>query len=207
MVGFFIELGKAIEVLLQRTLNIIQQPSLNTEMLWILLPLLITLFLIELYFSRYREEDLGWNSAVGNSLVLFFVAVTLLSYLHKNNLLFSVNYLAPDIYRIALTKSIITFLILLESVLLIVLNFFHLLPKNLSFGVSSTLIINFIGAIVVILVYSNLALDIVTLLAVLFLFICAALFFKAIQMLIPTAKEPEETEEKKKEGIKKPVKK
>jgi nucleoside-diphosphate-sugar epimerase len=38
-----------------------KQPLLTKEMLWILLPSLATLFLFELYFGRYKLEELGWK--------------------------------------------------------------------------------------------------------------------------------------------------
>lgn len=192
---FFSELGAGFQLIVARAFELLEQPALNTEMLWILLPLLATLFLIELYFGRYKKESLGWNSAVGNSLVLFFVAVNLFSYLYRNDMLLSVSFIPPALFMQALSKSIITFFILLESILLLVLNFFHLMPRNLAFGVSSALIINFIGVMAVVLVYSSLVIDIITLLAIIFLFIFVALLFKLLQLIIPKAKDNENEEE------------
>jgi hypothetical protein len=192
---FFSELGEGLQLIVEKAIEILEQPFLNTEMLWILLPLLATLFLIELYFGRYKKESLGWNSAVGNSLVLFFVAVNLFSYLYRNDLLLSVSFIPPAMFMQALSKSLITFFTLLESILLLVLNFFHLMPRNLSFGVSSALIINFIGVMAVILVYSSLVINIITLLAIILLFIALALLFKFFQLLIPKAKDEEAEEE------------
>lgn len=186
--AFLGEIGLAIQLILQRTLDLVNQAISNRETLWILLPMVITFFLIELYFKRYRKETLGWESAVGNSLVLFFVAITLFSYLDRNNLLFGVSSLSPEIFSIALAKSIITFFILLESILLILLDFFHLMPKKFAFGVSSSMIINIIGIMCVLLVYSDLPLDIVTILAILFLIAVLILILNLIIPLIPEQK-------------------
>ena len=193
---FFGELWEGIQLVLGRSVDILEQPFLGTDMLWILLPLLATLFLIELYFGRYRKETLGWTSAVGNSLVLFFVAVNLFSYLYRSNLLISVSLIDPNMISIAVIKSIITFFILLESILLIVLNFFHLMPKNLAFGISSALMINFIGVIAIIHVYSEtLPFDIIALLASLVIFIGLAVVFKGLQLMMPKASEEEKKAE------------
>jgi hypothetical protein len=189
------EIWAGIQLVYERGLFILHQPASNPEMLWILLPLLATMFLIELYFGRYKEETLGWNSAVGNSIVLFFVSVNLFSYLYRSGLLITVSFIPPQLFSVALQKSIITFIILLESILLLFLNFFHLMPKSLAFGVSSAMIINFTGVIAVILVYSSTPVDIVTLLAVLSIFICVAIFFKIIQSLEPKAASKEEEED------------
>src|SRR3989344_25778 len=72
----------------QRVLEILQAPLIMKDMLFILLPLLVVLLIIELYFGRYKYEKLGWNTAVGNSLALFFVGMNLLYFLYTNNLLF-----------------------------------------------------------------------------------------------------------------------
>ncbi len=193
---FFGELFEGIQLVLERSVNILEQPFLSTDMLWILLPLLATLFLIELYFGRYRRETLGWNSAVGNSLVLFFVAVNLFSYLYRSNLLISVSLIDPNMISIAVIKSIITFFILLESILLIVLNFFHLMPRNLAFGISSALMINFIGVIAIIHVYSDtLPFDIIAVLASLVIFIALTVAFKGLQLMMPKASKEEIADE------------
>ncbi len=186
--AFLGEIGFAFQLILQRVLDLINQAISNRETLWILLPLVVTFFLIELYFRRYRRETLGWESAVGNSLVLFFVAITLFSYLDRNNLLFGVSSLSSEIFPIALTKSIITFFILLESILLILLDFFHLMPKKIAFGISSSMIINIISIMCVLLVYSELPLDIVTILAILFLIAVLILVLNLISPLVPEKK-------------------
>jgi hypothetical protein len=189
------EIWAGMQLVYQRALDMSNQPISNPDMLWILLPLLATMFLIELYFGRYKEETLGWNSAVGNSIVLFFVAVNLFSYLYRSGLLISVSFIPPQLFATALKKSIITFIILLESILLLFLNFFHLMPKSLAFGVSSAMIVNFTGVIAILLVYSDTPIDIVTLLAVLLIFICVAIFFKIIQALEPKASSKDEEED------------
>jgi hypothetical protein len=189
---FFGELWGGFQLVLERSADILEQPFLSTDMLWILLPLLATLFLIELYFGRYRKESLGWNSAVGNSLVLFFVAVNLFSYLYRNQLLITVSLIPQGMFLTALAKSLITFFIILESILLLVLNFFHLMPRNMAFGVSSVLMINFIGVIAIIHVYSEtLPFDIIALLASLVIFIALAVAFKGLQLMMPKASEEE----------------
>lgn len=187
----------AIKLILNKTAEIIEQPILNKDMLWILLPLLTALFLMELYFGRYKEEELGWNSAVSNSIVLFFVGMNLCSFLYSKNMLIGITTVPQALVDIAAKKTFIAFFILLESVFFIALNFFHLVSRRFAFGISSALIMNYLGVISIVLVYSNLSFDFVMIPAILLLFIITVLFFLILQMLIP---KKEETDEEVKEG-------
>ncbi len=191
--------GRVIELLniiWDRVLEIAKQPLLSKDMLWILLPLLLTLLLIELYFGRYKREELGWNSALGNSLVLFFVGMNLFSWLQRNDLLYFAVF-----GETALAKSIIAAVVTLESILLIALNFFHATPKKIAFSLSSVLLLNFIGVISIILVYSPIDMGILTLLASVVLFVLLCFFVKSLQLFEkePIEKEFVEAKEKLKE--------
>ncbi len=184
----------AMKLILERIIEIFNQPAINKEMLWILLPLLTALFLLELYFGKYKEE-LGWNSAVSNALVLFFVGMNLCAFLYSRNQLVGFTLVSPEILTIAIKKSLIAFIIVLESVFLIVLNFFHAVSKKFAFGISSALIMNYLGVISVILIYSNIGIDMITVPAILLLFILLVIFFWIIQTLTPKTKELEKEEE------------
>lgn len=187
----------ALQILWQRVVDIVQQPIINREMLWMLLPMLAALFLMELYFGKYKEEELGWNTAVSNSLVLFFVGMNLCYFLSANNLLVGMSEVAPAVFDMALKKSFIAYFIIIESIFLLMLNFFHLAGKRFAFGVSSGLILNFIGIMAIIFIHSpNPALlsEWLTIPAVLVIFVMMLLFFLIIRALSPKAEEEEEEE-------------
>ncbi|MCL6500519.1 MAG: hypothetical protein K6T16_00600 [Candidatus Pacearchaeota archaeon] len=188
------DFGFAMKLIIDRSAEIMRQPAINSEMLWILLPLLITLFLMELYFGRYTKAELGWNSAVGNSLVLFFVGMNLSSYLYSKNMLVGFTDVPVTLLDVASQKTFIAFVIVIESVFLVVLNFFRLVSKRFAFGISSELILNYIGVISIIAVYSDLPLDLLSLSAVIFIFIVLVLFFWVLRAIEPKVK-PEEEEE------------
>lgn len=187
----------ALNLVFEKTISILKQPflSANREMLWILFPLLAALFLMEFYFSRYKEEELGWNSAVSNSLVLFFVGMNLCSFLFAKNQLVGFTTVAPEIMEIAAKKTFVAFIIILESIFLLVLNFFHLVSKRFAFGISSALIMNYLGFISIILIYSNISIDLIIFPAILVLFIFVVFFFWLLQFLIPKTQDEEDEEE------------
>lgn len=167
----------------QRTTELMAKPLEIKNMLWILIPLLSTLFLMELYFGRYKKEQLGWNSAVSNSIVLFFVSFNLLGVLYQNNMLIFLT--KPADIETAIAKSFIALIILFESFILMILNFFHLLKGKLAFEISSPLILNYIGVMSIIIIYSEIVLNWITLAAIIFIFFLFVIFFSALKFIVP----------------------
>jgi len=189
----------ALVLIWDRAVEIVKQPIINKEMLWILLPLVAALFLMEIYFGRYKREELGWNSAVSNSVILFFVGMNLLSFLYNKNLLLGLTDINPIFMGVAIKKTFIAVIILLESIFLIILNFFHLVSKRFAYGISSSLIMNYLGVVSIILIYSDILLDFISISAILFIFIITAVFFSLIRLLEPKVCEEKEGEEEEKE--------
>src|SRR3989344_6965436 len=54
---------------LNRILDLLFAPYYQRSILWILAPLLVTLFLTEIYADRYKYEQLGWGALFGNALI------------------------------------------------------------------------------------------------------------------------------------------
>ena len=113
-------------------LNIIFAPVYCPAMLWEVLPLIITVIIIVLYFGRYKKEELGWNSALTNSLALIYIGTNLLYYLYLET---SVDFFS--------SYTLVAISVALVGVLLAFLNYHHFLPQKISFGITSVLPINF----------------------------------------------------------------
>ncbi len=160
-----------------RIIEIVNSPIKTLEMLWLLVPLLLTLFLMELYFGRYQDEELGWNTAFGNVILLIFVAAYLANHIYTNELYF-------DVTKITVTATVILF-----GIILMIVDFFHLLPKKIAFQISSKLPINFLAFSAIILVYTNIPVDYITLAAFIGLLIGFATVIGLIHVLSPHVRE------------------
>ncbi len=171
------------QIVWARALQLFTAPLYFHDMLWILVPLVANMLLMELYFGRYTKEELGWNTAFSNSLVLIFVSIDMLRQLYLSGTLFTFDV------RTALVLAII-----IEGVILTGLGFFHVLPKSWAFAFSSKLPINIIAFFTVILVYTNIKLDLITATAVLLSGIALYVFLKLIQMFVPESLEDIEDE-------------
>ncbi|MBU0929747.1 MAG: hypothetical protein KJ623_01605 [Nanoarchaeota archaeon] len=154
-----------------RFIEILTAPYHIPEMLWIAIPLLITIFLMEIYFAKYREEELGWNTAYGNSIVLIFVAIDLIRHLFNNGLL-DIN-----------VKALVIVLLIIDGAILTLIDFYHLLSKEFAFGLSSKLPTNFLAYCAIILVYTNIPVDWVTLGGLFLLLLTLAIIIKIIDLV------------------------
>jgi hypothetical protein len=162
-----------------RFLEIIYSPLVFKDMLWILIPLLVTMLFIEFYFGFYVEEQLGWNTAFGNTLVLMFVSLNLGKQLYDSGLLFNDQL-----------KTIIVMAVLIEAVLIGFFDFFHILPERFAFKISGTLPINFVAISAIIIVYTNVPIDPITLSALVLLLITLAAFIGLIHLIEPKVGNP-----------------
>jgi hypothetical protein len=160
-------------LVLERTFEIIKSPVINTEMIWLLAPLIITLLAMEFYFGRYKDEELGWNSAYGNALVLVFVSASLAKHVYMNELYFN------------LVKLSAVAVMIFMGLELMFIDFFHILPKKIAFNISSKVPINFLAFVAIILVYTELPIDNITLVAFIVLLILLLIFIGLIHALIP----------------------
>lgn len=152
--------------------EIVAAPFADPLMLWELGPLLFTLIIIELYFGRYREESLGWNSSVSNSLVLIFVGSNLLHYLYLEKLL-----------DFSAFRSIIPAVLIGLGLVLFLLNYFHTWPRFLAFGLSRNLVINIVAAVGIVVVHMAVPLDWTTAAATLLLILAAWVVFLLVHLL------------------------
>ncbi|HLD02443.1 MAG TPA: hypothetical protein VJC07_01960 [Candidatus Nanoarchaeia archaeon] len=166
------------DIVFDRFLEILRAPYTYSDMLWSLAPVVAALLLIELYFGRYKHEELGWNTAFGNTLVLLFVSIDLFRRLYTTGTLHPEN-----------PKLMIAAIVAVFGILLSFIDFFHLLPKRLAWDVSSKTPMNFLACIAVILVYAEIPLDRITFFASLILGILVAAILKSMQIFIPEAEE------------------
>ena len=107
-----------------------------------------------LHFGRYKKEELGWNTAFGNSMVLIFTCVDLVRYLYNQGTLFTFDI-----------QNALVIVLIFEGFLMTLLNYYHLIPKSLAFGMASGLTINVTVLFVIVLIYSKLPLDYITAIA------------------------------------------
>lgn len=178
--------------------ELVQTPLTNPDILWTILPLLGIAFFLELYFGRYKTEELGWNTAFGNTISLLWVTTALFRFMYETHgsMIFREWNLAGNT-----PTMILIYALGLWSLLLAISNFFHILPKQISFFVSSTIPVNVSAVVTTLLVIGEFQIDRVTLTAALILYIALAIIFATIQALVvPSAEAKKYIQEYKKKA-------
>jgi len=148
------------------------------EVLWTVLPLALATIIMVVYFQRYKEERPGWNDYVANSLVLLFVAMSLLREIYMIDMFGAGNYIEYP------GKTISTLFLLLIGMIIVKFNFEHLLPKSISQHISSPLTTNLIAYLIILYVYSERATSWAMLFSLIILFVIFLMFFTLIKIPI-----------------------
>lgn len=176
--------------------NLVQTPMTNPNILWTILPLLGIAFFIELYFGRYKTEELGWNTAFGNTISLLWVTTALFRFMYETygNMVFTEWNFAGNT-----PTMLLIYALGLWSLVLAISNFFHILPKQVSFFVSSTIPVNVSAVVTTVLVIGQFPINRVTLTAALILYLALAIIFATIHALVvPSAEAKKYIEDYKK---------
>ncbi len=177
IIGHMMELSSSVW---NGALDILKQPIAHKSLLLSIIPLIITLLLIEIYFSRYKREDAGWNSAFGNSIVLILVGANLMYDIIKDKIIVFANSETTS-----WLKTIIVLIVIIEGLALLIVNFFHMPSKNVALKMSSVPLLNFIAMISVILISSDVKIDTITLIASCLMFAVLSLFLRTLRIAIP----------------------
>jgi len=157
---------------ISRFYELLVVPAKDSDILWTVTPLLIATIIMFVYFLRYKDEELGWNSAVANSLVSLFVSISLLRYIYFiNGVGTTLNFTQY------LSRTVFSLLLFFTTFILLIINFKHGLSKKIAYYVSSPLTINLISYIAVIFVYSTMPFDWIT-------FIILIIFFMLLRLLL-----------------------
>lgn len=154
LVAFF---TVVVPTLFTRLWELASAPFRFPEVQWIVLPLLVTLILLEVYFFRNTDEELGWNTAVANGLVLLFIGIDLTRHLF--------DYVTPSqVFAtiVAAAKEggevgafMVPLFLLLYGTVITVLSFFHLLPKAIAYKLANHAPVNFLAYVAAVAVYSE----------------------------------------------------
>ena len=177
-----------VTTLSDRFLELLLAPIKYTNTLWMVIPVLVALFMMELYFGRYKAEELGWNTAFGNSLVLIFVSIDLVRFLYNQEGLNAFLYINP--------KMALIVAVFVEAIALTLMAFYHVMPKTVAFKFSSTLPMNFIAYMALLLVYTNIPIDGYTVLSAFGIMAIFVGVLSVIKFIEPKARETVSYEER-----------
>ncbi|MBU1201811.1 MAG: hypothetical protein KJ583_02420 [Nanoarchaeota archaeon] len=167
--------------ILHRFFELFTQPFKNSDMIWMLIPVIGVIILMEIYWTKHKREEEGWNTVTANSLVLIFVSIDLFRFLSKKNM---VSFIKIGSYEFL--ASILVLSMLFIGMMMFLLNFTHFWPKLFAYTFSSIFAVNIIAYLLLVIIYSGMALDVITLFAATTFFLLINLVFFLFRKLYPS---------------------
>lgn len=170
----------SLEILIvagKRLLELLKIPFIDSEVTFTVVPLIIAMIIMFLYFRKYKWEELGWNSAVANSLVTLFVSIELLKHIYFIN-----GFGDIANYTTYLSRTLFTLILFFLGFILLMINIQHTLPKRIAYYLSSPSNINLISYILILFVHSKIPYDIITFIVIIILFLILRLLLILLQL-------------------------
>ena len=156
--------------------EIFSAPLRDLSILWLLTPIILFWIIMEIYFARYKEEKLGWNSALGYGLSMFWIVVISFKTLFENNFeLFSID------------KLLFVIAVAAYSIFIIFVSFTHRLKEKIFFLFTSPTLVYFLFGIALLLVNDLLNLTFWVIIDLIIFYILIVIFEFIIKKLIPAA--------------------
>ncbi len=152
--------------------------TFEPEVFWTVAQLIVATVIVLVYMEIYKDEDLGWNTYLSNSLVLLFMSMTLLRYIYGINGMGFQNYLDYS------DKFLATIFLMLVGSLMVRLNFSHLLPEKIAKYMSSVLSVNLIVYAIVLFVQSNKSFSWMIFSSLLFIIVFLGVLFSLVKVPI-----------------------
>lgn len=169
-----------------RFIDLLLAPARNPEMLWSAIPLLIATFFIIIYFGRNRKEELGWNTAFGNTMVFIFTAINIIRQMYYQGGTGSWENLLGNEFYVFVSLALIGC-----GVAMMIVTYAHLLPKRFAFFLFSAPPINVAAYVVMAIIYSSVPADWVTALATVVFLALILIFGWLIQLVMKSLGEEE----------------
>lgn len=154
-------------------LAVIKSPFQDVNTIWVLGPILLLWVTLVIYFDKYKREKLGWNTALGNGISMFWISVMLMRHIFEDGFSWPVF--------ISLST------IVLYSLFIAIISFKHSVDEDIAFTLASPTPIYFFSAAAVVVAYGALELNLYTILGLAIVFGIILALNRLLSAMIPEA--------------------
>ncbi|MFP3950024.1 MAG: hypothetical protein ACLFUZ_02950 [Candidatus Micrarchaeia archaeon] len=170
--------GAVVNLVWDRFLELLSAPANEPEMLWFAVPLVFATIMMALYFGRYRKEQLGWNTVFENSMIFLFVSFDIFRRMYESGEPHSWANIFDNTLYLGITVGLAG-----VSFVSMILIYYHLLPKKVTFTLFARLPINIALYVIMSIVYAEVVADWITVGAGILLFLLVLILVWIIQWL------------------------
>ncbi|MFO8015555.1 MAG: hypothetical protein R6U32_00475 [Candidatus Woesearchaeota archaeon] len=164
--------------------HILKAPFVDLSALWLLAPLIIMWAVLELYFDLHKNEELGWNTALGNGISMFWISVNIMRYLFTENM-----------EKFTWPRMVIISLLLLYSFFIAYISFSHKLSPKLTFKLASPTPVYYFSGIVILWAFGALKLSLWIIIDIIIIFGLLLLLVALLRKVLPERGDDEGLEE------------
>lgn len=158
--------------------EIFSAPLRDLSILWFLTPLVLFWLILEIYFGRFKSEKLGWNTALGYGLSMFWIVIISFKTMFENNFeLFSIGKLLFVIFVAA------------YSIFIISISFTHRLKEKIFFLFTSPTIVYYLFGVTLLLIGDLLKINFWVFIDLIILYIIILILEIILKKIIPAASE------------------
>jgi hypothetical protein len=160
--------------------EIIASPFKDWSIWWYLAPVIVLWFVLEIYFGKYKQERLGWNTALGNGITLTWINIEAMRFLFSEK---------PSPFWL---RFFLILLIMLYGLFVVYISFSHRFSSKSTYAFASPSAIYFLAAVTTLWGHGVLTLSFWVVVDLLLLFLALLLFFVVLRKMLPEAKRAEE---------------
>jgi len=146
----------------------------GTSIWWLLAPLILFWLVLEFYFGKYKKEKLGWNTALGNALSIFWLIIISVMKMFENGL---------KEYNVASLFFLLA--ICLYTLGIIIFTFTHKLKEDFDYLIASPTPVYFLSMIAVLISHGPLKINGIIIIDLVILFVFVLLFGTILKHFIP----------------------
>jgi hypothetical protein len=160
--------------------EIFSAPFKDVSIWWLLTPIILFWLVLEVYFGMYKGENLGWNTALGNGLNLFWIVVISLKALFTEGMgLFCMD------------KLVVVILIAIYSTFIIFISFTHKIKEKVFFFFASPTVVYYLSGITILWIHGLINISLWVIIDLILFYIMILILEIILRKLIPSAsKEP-----------------
>lgn len=162
-------------------LDIAGAPFKELSLLWQLAPIFLVWAVMIFYFGTHKKEKLGWNTAVGNGISLFWIIVSALQHIF-----------ADKSAEFTYTKFFLIGIIALYSMIIVYTSFKHSFSDKFIYAIASPTPVYYFSAIVLLYAHNLIALTWSSIVAIAVLFVFVLILVKLVEVFLPEMKEDED---------------
>ncbi|MDA1196834.1 MAG: hypothetical protein O2779_02630 [Nanoarchaeota archaeon] len=117
----------------------------DLSILWLLTPILFFWIVLEVYFGKYQSEKLGWNTALGNGMSIFWILIISLRELFSEGL-----------RNVSWSRFMGLVVLCMYTILIIYNSFAHKFSEKVSFIMASPTITYYLSGVAILWTFGGL---------------------------------------------------